>query len=514
MIDILLINPQPVVMKDLFAENLMYANPPLGLGYLASAARNAGYSVDLIDVGIDKLTISGIIHRIIEVDAQIVGISSFIANHGNGLKIAHEIKKQFGSQVKVMMGGPQASFVYEEVLKQGDVDIVSIFEGEQTIVELLNCIKTGGDLKKIAGIAFVNEEGEVIKTERRLPIQDLDTIDFPAWDLFKIDKYQEPGIVLTGRGCPYKCIFCSAGAIAGGRYRMRSVKNVVDEIEMLYKTYGIKKIFIADDTFTAIFMFGYRLHSDRANIQSAVTAVILLGVNVLVFYIYIKLADDLQLRRMTSVYEQQLDLCERHQQERELSILRLRDVRHNMKNNLVSILAYAENGDNEKIIRFVNEIMEEGGIKTSTVTNSGNIVIDSLIGYWYVEAKKVGIDFSVNLNIPMEMPFRGADICLILGNLLENAVEAAQKAEGKKYIRFHMKYDKNNLLLFVENNYKGVLIKTKDKRLKSTKTDAGNHGVGLSSVYRIAAKYHGVVTIDDDVANRFLIRVVLYGKQE
>ena len=290
-----------------------------------------------------------------------------------------------------------------------------------------------------------------------------------------------------------------------------------DEIKELPVRYSFMLVLIPIGSIyimNNIFMLGYKLHSNRANIQSAVTAVILLGVNVLVFYIYIKLADDLQLRRMTSVYEQQLDLCERHQQERELLILRLRDMRHNMKNNLVSILAYAENGDNEKIIRFVNEIMEEGGIKTSTVTNSGNIVIDSLIGYWYVEAKKVGIDFSVNLNIPMEMPFRGADICLILGNLLENAVEAAQKAEGKKYIRLHMKYDKNNLLLFVENNYKGVLIKTKDKRLKSTKTDAENHGVGLSSVYRIAAKYHGVVTIDDDVANRFLIRVVLYGKQE
>ena len=290
-----------------------------------------------------------------------------------------------------------------------------------------------------------------------------------------------------------------------------------DEIKELPVRYSFMLVLIPIGSIyimNNIFMLGYKLHSNRANIQSAVTAVILLGVNVLVFYIYIKLADDLQLRRMTSVYEQQLDLCERHQQERELSILRLRDMRHNMKNNLVSILAYAENGDNEKIIRFVNEIMEEGGIKTSTVTNSGNIVIDSLIGYWYVEAKKVGIDFSVNLNIPMEMPFRGADICLILGNLLENAVEAAQKAEGKKYIRLHMKYDKNNLLLFVENNYKGVLIKTKDKRLKSTKTDAENHGVGLSSVYRIAAKYHGVVTIDDGVTNRFLIRVVLYGKQK
>ena len=290
-----------------------------------------------------------------------------------------------------------------------------------------------------------------------------------------------------------------------------------DEIKELPVRYSFMLVLIPIGSIyimNNIFMLGYSLHSNCANIQSAVTAVILLGVNVLVFYIYIKLADDLQLRRMTSVYEQQLDLCERHQQERELSILQLRDVRHNMKNNLVSILAYAENGDNEKIIRFVNEIMEEGGIKTSTVTNSGNIVIDSLIGYWYVEAKKVGIDFSVNLNIPMEMPFRGADICLILGNLLENAVEAAQKAEGKKYIRLHMKYDKNNLLLFVANNYKGVLIKTKDKRLKSTKTDAGNHGVGLSSVYRIAAKYHGVVTIDDGVTNRFLIRVVLYGKQK
>ena len=290
-----------------------------------------------------------------------------------------------------------------------------------------------------------------------------------------------------------------------------------DEIKELPVRYSFMLVLIPIGSIyimNNIFMLGYKLHSNRANIQSAVTAVILLGVNVLVFYIYIKLADDLQLRRMTSVYEQQLDLCERHQQERELSILRLRDMRHNMKNNLVSILAYAENGDNEKIIRFVNEIMEEGGIKTSTVTNSGNIVIDSLIGYWYVEAKKVGIDFSVNLNIPMEMPFRGADICLILGNLLENAVEAAQKAEGKKYIRLHMKYDKNNLLLFVENNYKGVLIKTKDKRLKSTKTDAENHGVDLSSLNLINNKYHGVVTIDDDVANRFLIRVVLYGKQE
>ena len=225
----------------------------------------------------------------------------------------------------------------------------------------------------------------------------------------------------------------------------------------------------------------------------------------------VKLADDLRLRRVNSVYEQQLELCERHQQEREISTLQLRDVRHNMKNNLVSILAYAENRECEKIIDFVNEVMDEGGITLSSISNSGNIVIDSLIGYWYVRAQKDKIDFSVKISIPMVMPFKGADLCLILGNLLENAVEAARKAEKKKYIKIHLKYDKDNLLMFVVNSYKGKLIKTKDKMLKSTKPNASNHGVGLSSVYRAVAKYQGTVVIDDSVPEQFCIRVLLYG---
>lgn len=108
----------------------------------------------------------------------------------------------------------------------------------------------------------------------------------------------------------------------------------------------------------------------------------------------------------------------------------------------------------------------------------------------------------------------GADICLILGNLLENAVEAAEKAKKKKYIKIQMKYDRGNLLIFLMNSYQGRLIKMKDKRLKSTKSDAGNHGVGLPSVYRAVAKYNGTVTVDDSIPERFLVRVVLYGEKE
>lgn len=288
-----------------------------------------------------------------------------------------------------------------------------------------------------------------------------------------------------------------------------------DEIKELPVRYSIMLVLIPTGSIyimNNIFMLGYGIHDEHAMRNSAVAAVILLGINILVFYIYMKLADDLQLRRMASVYEQQLELCERHQQETELSTLQIRDAKHNMKNNLVSILAYAENGECDKIVNFVNEVMDESGIKLSSVVNSGNIVIDSLIGYWYMRAQKNEIDFSVNINIPMLMPFKGADICLILGNLLENAVEAARKVDEKRYIKLQMKYDRNNLLLCIANNYKGRLIKTKDKKFKSTKLDAGNHGVGLPSVHRAAARYHGNVFIDDSVPERFLIRVVLYGE--
>ena len=210
-----------------------------------------------------------------------------------------------------------------------------------------------------------------------------------------------------------------------------------DEIKELSVKYSVMLVLIPTGSIyvmNEIFLFSYKIDSNRANFHSAIAAIILLCMNVLIFYIYMKLTDDLRLKRMNAVYEQQLELCERHQQEREISTLQLRDVRHNMKNNLVSILAYAENKECEKIIGFVNEIMEEGGVTISTITNSGNIVIDSLIGYWYVTAKNKGIDFTVTISIPMKMPFKGADICLILGNLLENAVEAAEKVNGKRKI--------------------------------------------------------------------------------
>lgn len=288
------------------------------------------------------------------------------------------------------------------------------------------------------------------------------------------------------------------------------IKELYFKYNVIFVLLPIGSIYVMN----TIFLIGIQSKDSYIYMQSAISAIILLIMNILIFYIYMKLADDLLLRQMNSVYEQQLELCERHQQEREISMLQIRDVKHNMKNNLISILAYAENGDCKKIIEFVNEVVDEGKIMISSVANSGNIVIDSLIGYWDMVARKKGIDFSAHIQVPMMMSFKGADLCLILGNLLENAVEATERVREKKYIKIHIKYDKNNLLIFISNSYEGDLIKTKDKKLKSTKADTKNHGIGLSSVQRVAHKYHGTVIIEDSIPKQFRIKVLLYGKEE
>ena len=286
-----------------------------------------------------------------------------------------------------------------------------------------------------------------------------------------------------------------------------------EEIQELSSWHGMGLIFIPAGSIyimNAVFVLADETKKEYAEVYSLVSVVILLLVNILIGYIYIKLADDQQIRRKNTVYEQQLELCERHQEETELAMLQMRDVKHNMRNNFISLLAYAEQGECEKMIGFINDVMEEGRLRTSKGVTTGNIVIDSLVEYWKRTAEKEEIEFQAELSIPMEMPFKGADISLILGNLLENAVEGAEKAEKRKYIKLRVKYDKKNLLIAVENSYGGKLKKIKGE-LRTTKEDTANHGIGLASVRRAARKYQGTVFIDDIVPECFLVRVALYG---
>jgi len=129
------------------------------------------------------------------------------------------------------------------------VDAVVIGEGEETIIELLNTLSAGLEPTAIKGIAY-KKDGFMVMTPSRPLIQDLDALPFPKHELFMTPE-REMACILTNRGCPFKCSFCCLHTISRRKFRKRSVKNAVDEVEYIVNTFkNIKIIQIADDTFT------------------------------------------------------------------------------------------------------------------------------------------------------------------------------------------------------------------------------------------------------------------------
>ncbi|MFH1338436.1 MAG: cobalamin-dependent protein, partial [Candidatus Omnitrophota bacterium] len=219
--------------------------PSLGIAYIGSALEGTGFKVKLIDCQITP----GYRKKILSLlaDYPSVGISVNAGNVSSALDIAREIRNHSPS-TRIIMGGPHATAVYERLIPEY-ADIVVRGEGEDTIVELMQ----QDDLSSIKGIAYWDKELKL--TPARPYIQDLDALRFPAWHLYELKRYRlgntftPLAIVMTSRGCPYDCIYC-VKYVHGYKVRLRSVDNVLNEIDQLVSRFGIREIQIMDDVFT------------------------------------------------------------------------------------------------------------------------------------------------------------------------------------------------------------------------------------------------------------------------
>jgi anaerobic magnesium-protoporphyrin IX monomethyl ester cyclase len=224
--------------------------PPLGLGYLAAVLEQAGYRVDLVDMQAEGVRGPDLTRMVRERQPRVVGISTMVVTYRNGLRAAQVVKQALPA-TKVVVGGPQATFLVEETLACPAVDVLVRYEGEETLVELMHHYDGDGPaLDRIRGIAF-RDGGRIYQTERRSLIADLDSLPLPARHLFKSQLYAKPGVLITARGCPSRCVFCAANALyPSPPYRARSPHLVVDEIEGMVNEHGLDSFLIADDTFT------------------------------------------------------------------------------------------------------------------------------------------------------------------------------------------------------------------------------------------------------------------------
>jgi anaerobic magnesium-protoporphyrin IX monomethyl ester cyclase len=229
------------------------------LPYVASALRADGHEVEILDLLLSRTTPSRIEARMQRFRPELVGVTSVTLNHHIAEDIARWVRACDGA-VPIVMGGPHVSFEIEGSFASlgPALDYIAVGEGEHTMVELARALRGRMDLRDVRGLAaFDRSTGKVGKNAPRPLEDDLDTIPDPARDLVPLSRYlafDSHASVVTSRGCPYECIFCSAPAWTGRKVRYRTPSLCVDEIERL-SAHGFTEITIEDDLFTL-----YRKH--------------------------------------------------------------------------------------------------------------------------------------------------------------------------------------------------------------------------------------------------------------
>ncbi len=232
-------------------DRSVFRFPPLGVSYIAASLQKAGHPVHLIDCTfLDK---KEALKQALDIKVDVVGIYGMVSMLDECLWFAQQLR----SHCRLLVaGGPLPTCDPELFLK--DFDVIVSGEGEQTMLELLHAFEAGADLARIPGIVYRSEpQGKLISTPERGFTRELDRIPFPARSLLPNESYIRYGkkkygfaitTVMSTRGCPYRCEFCS-NVVFGGSYRERSPENVVDEIvEAL--ALGYERISFADDVFT------------------------------------------------------------------------------------------------------------------------------------------------------------------------------------------------------------------------------------------------------------------------
>lgn len=228
-------------------------SPPLGLSYVAAICEAAGATVTIFDYIVSRYTPEKLRHDLDSFNPDIVGTTAVTMNFYTAAGILREAK-QYKPSLITMIGGPHVSYDVEATFDQyPEIDLIIKGEGEQTLIELLPIISDRKSWAKVSGIAFHNNK-EIVTTPSRPLIEDMDSLPLPARHLLPMSRYQALGFpvsIITSRGCPNKCIFCLGRRMVGHKVRYRSPSKVVDEIEHLLTYYGVSRINIADDIFTA-----------------------------------------------------------------------------------------------------------------------------------------------------------------------------------------------------------------------------------------------------------------------
>ncbi|MBO06272.1 MAG: radical SAM protein [Candidatus Woesearchaeota archaeon] len=218
--------------------------PHAGIAYLAAFLEREGHKVDLVDMRLYSDN-ENLFQKIRDFNPGLIGITTASIGYKMAYDIIDRIKEKFPN-IPIAIGGSYASTVHSKILDDTKVDYVVYGEGEQTFVDIAN----GKYPKSVNGLIYKDENNEIVMNPPHKLVQDLDSMPFPKYDIFELNKALEKRIPLvSSRGCPNRCTFCSIQLVMGHPFRCRSPENVVKEIEYWYNK-GYDTFEFSDDNFS------------------------------------------------------------------------------------------------------------------------------------------------------------------------------------------------------------------------------------------------------------------------
>ena len=246
MLKVTLINPP---------QFIDYPQPPIGLALLAAVLEREGYQATILDanaLGLQPKDVPPLV-----TDADIIGLTAMTPTVGAAISIAHHLKHA-NPRLTIILGGVHATLLPEKTLaKAPEIDIIVRGEGEDTIVELLRALESEQPLDNISGVSY-RANGNVINTAASPKTIDIESLPFLAYHLLPVNRYKPHpphglaspfAAVVTSRGCPYHCAYCSK-PIFGSKFRAQSPQRVVAEVAYIKEKFGAKEIAFYDDVFS------------------------------------------------------------------------------------------------------------------------------------------------------------------------------------------------------------------------------------------------------------------------
>jgi radical SAM superfamily enzyme YgiQ (UPF0313 family) len=249
--NILLIRGKPTFMDFIVGI-------PIGLAYIAPIAQRKGHYVEILDLALESEPDRVLRAKLKERDWRLAGFSCMTAEW-DGAALAARAVKEFDPSIVTVFGGQHPTIQLNEVLSEDFVDLVCFGEGEATFEAVVDSVEQGLDPSGIAGIGYKASTGEIRKNPPRAPIEDVDSIPLPAYELLDLDryavaesarhtpKYRRAIQIFTSRGCPWHCIYCHD--LFGKQFRARSPEHVLAEMKLLHETYRIQEFMVEDDIF-------------------------------------------------------------------------------------------------------------------------------------------------------------------------------------------------------------------------------------------------------------------------